>query len=148
MIFFIEGSSQSSIKQWIAKANVHIDSSAISAGTITFIQEDLPLASVRVIGKLNLTSNKKYLGFHVHMFSLPDDQWNCSYAGPHWNPYGTHLHNLTKSSILDKSIVIHQDEDDLGRGNHLDSHTTGHAGDHIACGNIRLVDSGLLPLLF
>ena len=35
------------------------------------------------------------------------------------------LHNLTKSSILNKSIVIHQDEDDLGRGTHSDSPTTG-----------------------
>ncbi|CAF2127318.1 unnamed protein product [Rotaria magnacalcarata] len=164
---------------WVAKANLHIDSSSVSVGTITFTQKDIPLAPVRVAGTLkNLTPNTKYHGFHVHMFSLPDNEWNCANAGAHWNPYDTkhgnrfdsighrhvgdlgnicsdssgnieidfedsiiQLHNLTKSSILNKSIVIHQDEDDLGLGSHSDSHTTGHAGARIACGNIRLVDS-------
>ena len=35
------------------------------------------------------------------------------------------LHNRTKSSILNKAIVVHQDEDDLGRGQYSDSLTTG-----------------------
>jgi Cu/Zn superoxide dismutase len=35
------------------------------------------------------------------------------------------LHNLSRSSILNKSIVVHKDEDDLGHGAHSDSHTTG-----------------------
>ncbi|CAF3448374.1 unnamed protein product [Rotaria socialis] len=175
----IKGSSHYSMNVWVAKANLHIDSSSVSIGTITFIQKDIPLAPVRVTGTLkNLTPNTKYHGFHVHMLSLPDNEWNCAGAGAHWNPYDTkhgnrfdsighrhvgdlgniwsdsagnieidfedsiiQLHNLTKSSILNKSIVIHQDEDDLGLGFHSDSHTTGHAGARIACGNIRLVDS-------
>jgi len=38
-----------------------------------------------------------------------------------------------KDSIIGRSIVIHNDEDDLGRGGHDDSLTTGHAGSRIDC---------------
>lgn len=36
-------------------------------------------------------------------------------------------------SIIGRSIVVHADKDDLGRGNFSDSLTTGHAGSRIAC---------------
>jgi Cu-Zn family superoxide dismutase len=36
-------------------------------------------------------------------------------------------------SVLGRSIVIHEREDDLARGGHDDSFTTGHAGGRIAC---------------
>lgn len=39
-------------------------------------------------------------------------------------------------SIVGRSLVIHADEDDLGQGNHEDSHITGHSGARIACGVI------------
>ena len=39
----------------------------------------------------------------------------------------------TKCNIIGRSIVIHEDEDDLGIGNHEDSLTTGHAGKRITC---------------
>ncbi|CAF3979332.1 unnamed protein product [Adineta steineri] len=179
MIFFIEGSFQSSAKTLIAEADIHIDSSPVSIGTLTFTQRDFPPAPVRISGTLkNLIPNTRYHGFHVHTFALTEGDWNCNHVGAHWNPFNTRhgdrldsidrrhvgdlgnilsdsfgnvyidfedsiiqLHNLTKSSILNKSIVIHKDNDDLGRGNHDDSHTTGHAGALIACGNIRLLDS-------
>lgn len=41
-------------------------------------------------------------------------------------------------SVIGRSIVIHQDPDDLGLGGHLDSLTTGHAGKRIACGVIGI----------
>jgi Cu-Zn family superoxide dismutase len=41
-------------------------------------------------------------------------------------------------SVIGRSIVIHEDEDDLGLGGHDDSHTTGHAGSRIGCGVIGL----------
>jgi Cu-Zn family superoxide dismutase len=41
-------------------------------------------------------------------------------------------------SIIGRSIVLHADEDDLGRGGHADSKTTGHAGARIACGVVGL----------
>ncbi|CAF5135409.1 unnamed protein product, partial [Rotaria sp. Silwood1] len=51
------------------------------------------------------------------------------------------LHTESTSSILDKSIVVHKDTDDLGRGMYSDSKTTGHAGARIACGTIRIKDT-------
>lgn len=41
-----------------------------------------------------------------------------------------------KYSVIGRSIVVHADEDDLGKGNHSDSLTTGHSGNRIACGVI------------
>ena len=38
-----------------------------------------------------------------------------------------------KYSIIGRSIVIHEDEDDLGKGKHSDSLITGHAGKRFAC---------------
>ena len=39
-------------------------------------------------------------------------------------------------SVLGRSIVCHENEDDLGRGGHKDSKTTGNSGPRIACGII------------
>jgi Cu-Zn family superoxide dismutase len=36
-------------------------------------------------------------------------------------------------SVVGRSVVIHFDTDDLGRGGHADSLTTGHAGGRMAC---------------
>ena len=44
-------------------------------------------------------------------------------------------------SIVGRSVVIHADEDDLGRGSFPDSTTTGHSGARIACGVIGLADA-------
>ncbi|CAF0872257.1 unnamed protein product [Didymodactylos carnosus] len=40
-------------------------------------------------------------------------------------------------SILNHTIVIHKDVDDLGLGSYSDSLTTGHAGARLGCGFIR-----------
>ena len=40
--------------------------------------------------------------------------------------------------VVGRSCVLHADADDLGRGGHADSKTTGHAGARIACGVIGL----------
>jgi len=39
----------------------------------------------------------------------------------------------TKANVIGRSVVIHEDPDDLGMGNHNDSLTTGHAGKRITC---------------
>ena len=41
-----------------------------------------------------------------------------------------------KYSVIGRSIVVHEDEDDLGLGGHSDSLTTGHAGKRLVCGII------------
>ena len=39
-------------------------------------------------------------------------------------------------SVIGRSLIIHEDEDDLGLGDEKDSLTTGHAGKRIVCGII------------
>ncbi len=41
-------------------------------------------------------------------------------------------------NVIGRSIIIHEDEDDLGLGGHHDSKTTGHAGKRIICAVIGL----------
>lgn len=77
------------IRAWIARADLHADSSPVPIGTLVFSQPDFLGSSVYVSGSLfNLIPNTRYHGFHVHMFALPDGEWNCAKAGDHWNPYG------------------------------------------------------------
>ena len=42
------------------------------------------------------------------------------------------------NNILGRSCVVHENEDDLGRGRHELSKTTGNSGPRVACGVIGL----------
>jgi Cu-Zn family superoxide dismutase len=42
-------------------------------------------------------------------------------------------------SVIGRSIVVHEDEDDLGKGGYADSLTTGHSGKRIGCGVIGIM---------
>ncbi len=44
-----------------------------------------------------------------------------------------------KYNIIGRSVVVHADEDDLGKGSFPDSKTTGHSGMRIACGIIGIL---------
>lgn len=43
------------------------------------------------------------------------------------------LPNVSVQELWGRSIIVHADEDDLGKGSHSDSHTTGHSGKRIGC---------------
>ncbi|XP_072178104.1 uncharacterized protein [Diadema setosum] len=49
-----------------------------------------------------------------------------------------HLSLTGTKSIIGRSVVVHADTDDLGRGGFPDSKTTGHAGGRLACGVIGI----------
>lgn len=44
-------------------------------------------------------------------------------------------------SVIGRSFVVHEDEDDLGKGGFSDSSTTGHAGARLACGIIGITQN-------
>jgi len=43
------------------------------------------------------------------------------------------LKHVTLEELYGRSVIVHEDEDDYGRGHHEDSKTTGHSGARIAC---------------
>ena len=45
------------------------------------------------------------------------------------------------TSVIGRSMVVHEGEDDLGKGGHSDSLTTGHSGARVACGTIGLAET-------
>ena len=103
-------------------------------------------------------------GFHIHEFGDLSD--GCKSAGGHYNPDGVDHGDLNQghvgdlgnivadqsgtarfqikaervelSDVVGRAIVIHADEDDLGKGGDEESLKTGNAGDRLACGVIRL----------
>ena len=52
------------------------------------------------------------------------------------------LHSIRIHDLYGRSVIVHEDPDDLGKGAFDDSHTTGHSGKRIACAIIgRVLDS-------
>ena len=43
------------------------------------------------------------------------------------------LKGVTLEDLWGRSVIVHEDKDDLGRGPFEDSHTTGHSGKRIGC---------------
>ena len=103
-------------------------------------------------------------GFHIHEYGDLSD--GCASAGGHYNPDGVDHGNISQghvgdlgnitadqtgtarfqikaervqlSDVVGRAIVIHADEDDLGKGGDEESLKTGNAGDRLGCGVIRL----------
>ena len=47
--------------------------------------------------------------------------------------YKHFLQGVHIEELWGRSLIVHEDEDDLGKGSHEDSKTTGHSGKRIAC---------------
>jgi Cu-Zn family superoxide dismutase len=43
------------------------------------------------------------------------------------------LPDFPPEALWGRTLIVHENEDDLGRGNHPDSGTTGHSGARIGC---------------
>jgi Cu-Zn family superoxide dismutase len=54
------------------------------------------------------------------------------------------LRKVTIEELYGRSIIVHADEDDLGKGTEEDSQTTGHSGARIACAIIGRTLEGCL----
>jgi Cu-Zn family superoxide dismutase len=49
------------------------------------------------------------------------------------------LKKVYLENLYGRSVIVHEDEDDLGKGTHEDSKTTGHSGKRIGCAIIGRV---------
>lgn len=54
-------------------------------------------------------------------------------AASHTAKYSYFLEGVTPSDLWGRALIVHADEDDLGRGPFEDSMTTGHSGARIGC---------------
>jgi Cu-Zn family superoxide dismutase len=50
------------------------------------------------------------------------------------------LKHVVLEELYGRSVIVHEDEDDYGRGVHEDSKTTGHSGARIACAVIGRIE--------
>lgn len=152
-------------KSVISEAVAVLDSGKIR-GNVLFTQKDeYVLIRIDIIG---LKKNARH-GFHIH--ESGDLREGCKSCCAHYNPdetehgglEGGHAGDLgniktdnageckmsiktdkfTVDDILGRSIIIHEDEDDLGLGTHNDSKTTGHSGARIACSVIGISKNGI-----
>ena len=157
--YFIMGIIQSKYKN--IEAVAVISSNSKIKGTVIFKQKyDYVKIYIDVSG---LSNNHKH-GFHIH--EAGDLRVGCTSCCSHYNPtntshsgldgghagdlgnietnaYGTCIMTLKTDKfcvddIVGRSIIIHEDEDDLGLGLYNDSQTTGHSGNRIACSVIGI----------
>jgi Cu-Zn family superoxide dismutase len=126
-------------------------------GHVVFTPEK---SGVRVRAVFSLLPSGDH-GFHIHKAGDLREK-SCAGACDHWSltpsshggtprhggerhtgdlgnisgPSGTYSYFLEDVSLDDlygRSVIVHADRDDLGRGHEPDSHTTGHSGARIAC---------------
>ncbi|BBH07582.1 copper/zinc superoxide dismutase 3 [Prunus dulcis] len=79
----------------------------------------------------NSTDKERHAGDLGNVVAGPDGvaevslkDWQIPLSGPH--------------SILGRAVVVHADPDDLGKGGHELSKTTGNAGARVGCGQLIL----------
>ena len=161
--------SKSYIKEAISVINTQYKSDnkiKTIEGTVIFTQKDY---YVHITIDIKGLSKNHLHGFHIH--ESGDLREGCKSCCAHYNPHhtehaglnGGHAGDLgniktdkngdckmsintTKfivDEILGRSIIIHEDKDDLGLGTFEDSKTTGHSGSRIACALIGISKDGI-----
>ena len=152
--------SRYQITEAVSVINTHYKSKHIEGVVIFTQKEDYVHIKVDIKG---LSKNNLH-GFHIH--ESGDLREGCKSCCAHYNPtntehgnlYGGHAGDLgnlktdengtckislktdkfSVDDILGRSIIIHEDEDDLGLGDFDDSKTTGHSGARIVCALIGI----------
>ena len=152
-------------KSKIQEAVAVIDAGKIK-GTVVFTQKE---DHIRIKIDIKGLSKNHLHGFHIH--ESGDLREGCKSCCSHYNPNGSEHGGLDNGhkgdlgniktdengncftsiktdkiivdEILGRSIIIHQDEDDLGLGTFDDSKTTGHSGARIACSIIGISKDGI-----
>jgi len=132
-------------------------------GTVLFTQ--IPRAGVKIEINIEGLSTGEH-GFHIHKSG--DLRRGCDSCCSHYNPdnkehgglkdinsHAGDLGNITANEngivnmtiytskfrvkyIIGRSIIIHKDRDDLGKGRNKDSKLTGNSGSRIACAVIGI----------
>ena len=145
---------------------LHPDNNSGVSGTVHF-QQTAPGEPTKIVAKVKGLSAGHH-GIHIHQYGDLSNGCVTAgpHYNPHGKTHGgpgieerhvgdlgnlvstgeevvwTHTDSLVvlhgELTILGRSVVVHADEDDLGKGGHSDSHTTGHAGARLACGTIGL----------
>ena len=158
-------SSKSLIKEAVCVLDTSYKNKNLT-GIVIFTQKD-DFVQIRIDIK-GLDKNHLH-GFHIH--ETGDLREGCASCCSHYNPtnnqhgdlYCGHAGDLGNiktdkngncnislktnkfivDEILGRSIIIHEDEDDLGLGEFEDSKTTGHSGKRIACSVIGISKNGI-----
>ena len=158
-------SSKSLIKEAVCVIDTTYKNKNLT-GIVIFTQKD-DFVHIRIDVK-GLDKNHLH-GFHIH--ETGDLREGCASCCSHYNPtnnqhgdlYYGHAGDLGNiktdkngncnislktnkfivDEILGRSIIIHEDEDDLGLGHFEDSKTTGHSGKRIACSVIGISKNGI-----
>ncbi|OUC46726.1 copper/zinc superoxide dismutase [Trichinella nativa] len=123
-------------------------------GTVTF-KQNTENDKTFITGEIKGLTPGKH-GFHVHEWG--DNSMGCISAGAHYNPFGkTHggptVNGVAKIDIVDdqikltgaysvigRTMVVHIQEDDLGKGGDDESLKTGNAGARVGCGVIGIAN--------
>ena len=157
--------SKSNIKEAVSVINTQYKSKHIE-GVVLFIQKEEYV--IITIDNKGLLKNHLH-GFHIH--ESGDLREGCKSCCAHYNPNNSDHGDLENGhagdlgniktdedgyckmtlktdkfivdEILGRSIIIHEDEDDLGLGIFEDSKQTGHSGARIACSLIGISKDGI-----
>ncbi len=113
-------------------------------------------------------------GYHIHRAGdlrgegckLACDHWHKGRATQHGGPppsdeprhtgdlgnielqpgsYEHFLRGVTVEELFGRSLIVHENPDDYGKGDHEDSKTTGHSGARIACALIGRTSESCAP---